>query len=236
MSTSELLEPPLPPGYPERVAAAQTLVAHELAAAQGLRVCVTSSFQTEDLVVLDIVRRHLPEVPVIFLDTGYHFAEVYELRDSLAQSWSLNLVNLLPAETVAEQESRFGILHRSDPGRCCSLRKVGPLFTELEKYDVWFTGLRREQAKSRALLEPAEPFTLPSSRQLRKLSPLASWSTRDVWTFARQFGIPQLSLYARGYSSIGCEPCTSLPSDPNDPRSGRWAGRKQECGIHIQTS
>ena len=233
---SDATEIALPPGFPERQEAARILVGKEMAAARGKRVCVTSSFQTEDVLVLQMVREHLPDVPVIFLDTGYHFAEVYEYRDRLTREWSLNLMNLVPAQTVPEQEGAFGILHQSDPGRCCGLRKVGPLFSALEAYDVWFTGLRREQAKSRAALVPVEAFTLPTGKQIRKLSPLADWTTRDVWTSAQRSGVPRLSLYERGYSSIGCEPCTSLPSDPNDPRSGRWGGQKQECGIHVQPS
>jgi phosphoadenosine phosphosulfate reductase len=114
------------------------------------------------------------------------------------------------------------------------MRKVEPLFRALAQYRVWLTGLRREQAKSRAALEESAPFTLPGGAQILKLAPLAEWTTRDVWYACEQFGIPLLSLYERGYSSIGCEPCTLLPLDPNDPRSGRWAGRKVECGIHIE--
>jgi phosphoadenosine phosphosulfate reductase len=217
----------------EKIRAAQSLIAQELAA-QNQDVTVTSSFQAEDMIVLHIVRRTLPNVPVIFLDTGYHFAEVYAYRDRIARDWALNLINLLPEITVAEQESQFGILNQTDPGKCCGIRKVKPLFRALENYQLWFTGMRREQAKSRAALQLTEAFTLPTGKQLRKVSPLADWTTKDVWTYARQHDLPLLSLYDKGYSSIGCEPCTSLPLDPNDPRSGRWGGQKQECGIHLQ--
>jgi phosphoadenosine phosphosulfate reductase len=171
---------------------------------------------------------------VIFLDTGYHFAETYTYRDQLTRDWGLNLVNVLPELTVAEPESQFGILNQTAPDRCCGMRKVGPLFASLEPYRLWFTGLRREQAKTRANLQPVDAFTLPTGKQLQKVSPLAEWSTRDVWQYADRHDIPLLSLYDKGYTSIGCEPCTSLPFDPGDPRSGRWGGRKQECGIHVQ--
>jgi phosphoadenosine phosphosulfate reductase len=197
-------------------------------------VCVTSSFQAEDVVVVHLVKELLPRVPVVFLDTGYHFAETYEYRDRITRDWNLNLVNVLPQQTVAEQEAQFGILYAVDPSRCCGLRKVGPLFRELEKYRVWFTGLRREQAKSRAQLQAVDDFALPTKKYLRKISPLADWTAKDVWQYAGKYGIPLLPLYDKGYTSIGCEPCTTLPFDPNDPRSGRWGGRKQECGIHIQ--
>ncbi|HET7103165.1 MAG TPA: phosphoadenylyl-sulfate reductase [Terracidiphilus sp.] len=198
--------------------------------------CVTSSFQAEDVVVLHMVRELLPRVPVLFLETGYHFPETLEYRDRIAAEWNLNLVNVLPERTVAEQESEFGILYQSAPDRCCGLRKVEPLFRALGSYGIWVTGLRRQQSKSRANLQAEEPFALPSGHTLTKLSPLAEWSTRDVWHYAQTRGIPLLPLYDRGYTSIGCAPCTTLPFDPGDPRSGRWSGRKLECGIHIQAS
>ena len=217
----------------ERFRAAEELIRYELEHTRQ-DVCVTNSFQAEDMVVLHIVRQILPSVPVIFLDTGYHFAEVYAYRDRMAEAWSMNLINLIPQLTVAQQEAQFGILNQTDPSRCCGLRKVKPLFAALDRYKLWFTGLRREQAKSRAALQPVEDFALPTAKTIRKISPLTDWTTRDVWRYAQQHEIPLLSLYDRGYSSIGCEPCTSLPLDPNDPRSGRWGGQKQECGIHLQ--
>ncbi len=218
----------------DRVREAHELVAREIAAAAG-DIVVTNSFQAEDMVLLHMVREILPDVPVVFLDTGYHFAEVYEYRDRMAAEWGMKLINLLPETTVAEQESMFGILNQSDPGKCCGMRKVKPLFASLENYAMWFTGLRREQAKSRASLHEVDDFTLPTGKKIRKVSPLTEWSTKDVWTYAAEHNIPLLKLYDKGYTSIGCEPCTSLPLDPNDPRSGRWAGQKQECGIHIQS-
>jgi phosphoadenosine phosphosulfate reductase len=216
----------------EKIAAAAALVREQLLDSEH-EACVTNSFQAEDMVVLHLVREVVPEIPVLFLDTGYHFSATYEYRDRMTAEWRLNLKNILPAQTVAEQEAEFGILNQTAPDRCCGLRKVGPLFAALEPYGVWFTGLRRQQAKTRANLQAVESFVLPSGKQLRKLSPLADWHTRDVWHYAERHGIPLLSLYDLGYSSIGCEPCTSLPTG-DDPRSGRWGGAKVECGIHIQ--
>jgi len=223
-----------PPSTEDRIREARELVAQELAGAAG-DIVVTNSFQAEDMVLLHMVREILPEVPVVFLDTGYHFAEVYEYRDRMAAEWHMNLINLLPETTVAEQESLFGILNQSDPGKCCGMRKVKPLFASLGGYGMWFTGLRREQAKSRAALAEIDDFTLPTGKKIRKISPLTEWSAKDVWTYAADHGIPLLSLYDKGYTSIGCEPCTSIPLDPNDPRSGRWGGQKLECGIHLQS-
>jgi len=214
--------------------AAEHLLKDRLENAQD--VCVTSSFQAEDVVLLHLVRAILPRVPVIFLDTGYHFPETLAYRDRMTAAWNLHLINLFPEQTVAEQETQFGILHQTAPDRCCGLRKVGPLFRALADFRLWVTGLRRQQSKSRANLQIEEPFTLPDGTSLTKLNPLADWSTRDVWHYAEYHDIPLLPLYDRGYTSIGCAPCTSLPLDPDDPRSGRWSGRKLECGIHLQPS
>ena len=218
----------------ERTSVAQSFMQEHLENAQN--ACVTSSFQAEDVAVLHMVRAILPRIPVLFLETGYHFPETLAYRDQIAAEWDLNLINVLPEHTVAEQESEFGILYQSAPDRCCGMRKVEPLFRSLAPFDVWVTGLRRQQSKSRAKLQAEETFTLPSGHTLSKLSPLAEWTTRDVWYYAEAHGIPLLPLYEKGYTSIGCAPCTSLPFDPNDPRSGRWSGQKLECGIHIQAS
>jgi len=199
-------------------------------------VCLTCSFQAEDMLLAKLAIGFDAKLPVLFLDTGYHFAETYAYRDRMASEWRLNLINLLPEQTVAEQEAEHGVLYRSAPDLCCKLRKVEPLFKAVAGYRVWLTGLRREQAKSRAALEEEALFALPGGKQVLKLAPLAAWTTRDVWYACEQLSIPLLPLYERGYSSIGCEPCTSLPQDPNDPRSGRWAGRKVECGIHIEAA
>jgi phosphoadenosine phosphosulfate reductase len=196
--------------------------------------CVTCSFQAECVALVHMLVARRPDIPVLFLDTGYHFPATYEYRDRIAAQWKLNLVNLLPKLTVPQQESQFGILYQSQPDRCCGMRKVEPLFGALESYDTWFTGLRREQSKSRVNLQPLDDFTLPTGKHLRKVSPLADWSTRDVWAYLKQYDIPLLPLYNEGYTSVGCEPCTSLPLDAGDPRSGRWSGKKLECGIHIQ--
>ena len=217
---------------PSRIETARELIHAELAA--GGRACVTSSFQAECVALVHMVTQEAPDLPVLFLDTGYHFAETYAYRDDIARRLSLNLVNLEPKQSVAEQEAAHGLLYQSTPDRCCKLRKVEPLFAALAGYDTWFTGLRREQSPSRANLEPVDFFKLPDGKLLRKISPLAHWSTREVWDYLKQASIPVLPLYSAGYTSIGCRPCTAPPCDPDNPRSGRWSGTKLECGIHIQ--
>src|SRR5579883_2521660 len=206
----------------QRIDAARTLIRETLASEgpSAPAACITCSFQAEGMVVTHLVRQELPDIPVLFLDTGYHFPETYAYRDRMAAAWNLNLINLYPRQSVAEQEAGLGILYRTAPDRCCKLRKVEPLFAALEAYDVWLTGLRREQSPSRAELQP-------DGR--RK----AFWSTREVWAYLKEFDIPILPLYDQGYTSIGCEPCTSLPVSVDDLRSGRSGGRKLECGIHL---
>lgn len=189
--------------------------------------CVTSSFQAECVVLVHLLRQQRPEIPVLFLDTVHHFGETYAYRDQLAEAWGLNLINLRAGEPSPG-------LWQQDTTACCARHKVGPLFAALDGHDAWFTGLRREQSPSRAALGEVEPFTLPTGRVLTKVSPLAAWSTREVWAYAKQHDVPLLPLYAQGYTSIGCQPCTTLPVDPGNERSGRWAGQKLECGIHIQ--
>jgi len=216
-----------------KIQEAEDLIAAELAKS-GIP-CVTSSFQTECVVLVDMLRRQRPRIPVLFLETGYHFPETLAYRDQIARDWNLNLINLEAKQSVAEQEAQFGILSKTDPNKCCALRKVGPLFAGLAAYNIWFTALRREQSPTRANLQHVEPFKLTTGELLEKVSPLAMWTHRDVWGYLSKFGIPALSLYDQGYTSIGCQPCTNLPFDPNDPRSGRWQGKgKLECGIHIQ--
>jgi phosphoadenosine phosphosulfate reductase len=213
---------------------ARAALAREITVKQD--ACLTCSFQAEDVLLAKLALEFDARIPILFLDTGYHFAETYSYRDRMASEWQLNLINLLPEHTVAEQEAEHGLLYQSAPDQCCKLRKVEPLFKAVAEYRVWITGLRREQAKSRTNLEESALFTLPGGKQVLKLAPLAAWTTREVWYACESLSIPLLPLYERGYSSIGCEPCTSLPLDPNDARSGRWAGRKVECGIHIEAA
>jgi len=195
-------------------------------------ICFTCSFQAEDVVVLHLLRKRLPDIPVLFLETGYHFPETYEFRDQLTRHWRLNLVNVVPQQTVEEQESAFGILYRSEPTKCCQLRKVDPLFEALEPFETWFTGLRREQSITRKNLKKAELHRLPAGKLLTKVSPLADWSWGQVWEYTGAHKLAYLPQYDQGYLSIGCQPCTAIPDDPGNPRSGRWGGRKLECGIH----
>jgi phosphoadenosine phosphosulfate reductase len=196
------------------------------------RACLTCSFQAEDMIVLHFLRNRLRDIPVLFLETGYHFSETYEFRDRLTREWQLNLVNVVPKRTVAEQEAEHGLLYRVEPTKCCQLRKVEPLTEALEPFEIWFTGLRREQSPTRKNLKKVEQHRLPTGKSLLKVSPLADWTWAQVWEFTAANSLSYLPQYDQGYLSIGCEPCTAIPDDPANPRSGRWGGKKLECGIH----
>jgi phosphoadenosine phosphosulfate reductase len=214
----------------ESLSAAE-VIDHALATGAGA-ACITCSFQAEDMIVLHLLRQRLPKVPVVFLETGYHFRETYAYRDRVAKAWELNIINAEAAQPVADQEKQFGVLNQTDPTRCCQLRKVEPLMRALEGYEIWFTGLRREQSPTRRNLQLVENHMLPSGKVLLKVSPLALWDWNRVWSYTVEHGIEPMPLYDLGYRSIGCEPCTSIPSLGADPRSGRWGGAKLECGIH----
>jgi phosphoadenosine phosphosulfate reductase len=217
---------------PEAVEGAEALLNAILVQHPNSPVCLTCSFQAEDMIVLSLLKNRIPEIPVLFLETGYHFSDTYQFRDRIAAEWKLNLVNVLPSKTVEQQESQFGILYREDPAKCCQLRKVEPLMESLEPFEIWFTGLRREQSPTRKNLKKVEQHRLPSGKTLLKVSLLADWTWGQVWAYTGKHGLDYLPQYDQGYLSIGCEPCTAIPADPTNPRSGRWSGKKLECGIH----
>ena len=204
---------------------AQDVVAEMLAASSA--PCITSSFQAECVVLTHMLLAQRPDVPVLFLETFHHFPQTLAYRDQIAERWGITVINL------KAPEPQIGLWKESTEA-CCARHKVGPLFGALEGYGTWFTALRRDQSASRANLQQVEPFRLPSGKVIQRVAPLAGWTARDVWRYAREHDIPLLPLYELGYTSIGCEPCTTLPLDPDNPRSGRWQGQKLECGIHIQ--
>jgi phosphoadenosine phosphosulfate reductase len=198
------------------------------ALASATAPCLTSSFQAECVVLTHMVRELRPDIPVLFLDTFHHFPQTLAYRDELSARWGLRLVTLQAAEPAV------GLWQTEGTEACCRRHKVEPLFGALAGYDTWFTALRRDQSPSRAGLQEVEPFRLPDGQEIRRVAPIAGWTARDVWAYAAKHEIPLLPLYDLGYTSIGCEPCTALPVDPDNPRSGRWQGQKLECGIHIQ--
>ena len=195
----------------------------------GKRFCITSSMG--DAVLAHLASRVARGVDVVFLDTGYHFVETLGTRDAVAATLPVNLLTVLPAQTVAEQNAEHGPdLWRRNPDLCCALRKVAPLRDALAGYDAWATGLRRAETQNRVL---APVIGWDASKRKVKVSPLARWTDDQVERYIAENGVLVNPLQYDGYPSIGCAPCTRRVASGEDPRSGRWAGtQKTECGIH----
>jgi phosphoadenosine phosphosulfate reductase len=195
----------------------------------GDRFCLTSSMA--DAVLAHLASTVAPGVDVVFLDTGYHFAETLGTRDAVAATLPVNVVTARPEQTVAEQDATHGAdLYRTDPDRCCALRKVAPLNDALASYDAWATGLRRAETHNRVI---APVVGWDARKGKVKVSPLARWSDDQVEQYIQDNGVLVNPLVHDGYPSIGCWPCTRRVEPGEDPRSGRWAGTsKTECGIH----
>lgn len=196
----------------------------------GARFCVTSSMG--DAVLSHLASRVAPGLDVVFLDTGYHFAETIGTRDAVEATLPVNVISLTPQQTVAEQDAAYGKdLFARDPDLCCALRKVEPLRDGLAGYDAWATGLRRAETHDRVI---APVVGWDERKQKVKVSPLARWSDDDVDRYVAEHGVLVNPLQYDGYPSIGCWPCTRRVAPGDDPRSGRWSGtNKTECGIHL---
>ncbi|MGY1786115.1 phosphoadenylyl-sulfate reductase [Geodermatophilus sp. SYSU D00698] len=191
---------------------------------------VTSSMA--DGLLAHLASRAVPGVNVVFLDTGYHFAETIGTRDWISSVLPITLVNVTPPQTVAEQDAEHGpALHDRDPDLCCSLRKVQPLATALAGYAAWGSGVRRDEAATRAGTRVVD---WDAKRGMVKVNPLAAWTQDDVDAYIAEHQVPVNPLQEIGYASIGCAPCTRPVAPGEDPRAGRWAGRgKTECGLHL---
>jgi phosphoadenosine phosphosulfate reductase len=195
----------------------------------GYRTAVACSMA--DAVLPAVVAQHLPWVDTLFLDTGYHFPETIGTRDAVESTMQLSIVDVTPERTVAEQDAEFGKdLFARDPALCCQMRKVEPLAATLEDYEVWVTGLRREDSWLRAGTPLVE---WDDKNGMVKINPLAAWSFDDLIGYAETHDVVINPLMNDGYPSIGCAPCTRRVEPGEDPRAGRWAGLdKTECGLH----
>lgn len=197
----------------------------------GKQLAVACSMAA-DTVVTDLASRVVPGVDVLFLDTGYHFAETLGTRAGLEDALDIHIVDVTPKLTVAEQDEKYGPkLHDRDPGLCCQMRKVEPLNAALEGYEAWVTGVRREDNALRANTPLVD---WDANHRMVKINPIAAWTFDNVLDYANEHDVIINPLLADGYPSIGCEPCTQRVAPGEDPRSGRWAGLgKTECGIHL---
>jgi phosphoadenosine phosphosulfate reductase len=183
-------------------------------------LCLSASMT--DAVLIDLAVKVEPSIEVVFIDTGYHFPETLDTVELVRRRYGLNLRIM----TVAPHDEE---LWKIDPENCCQAVKVGQLDRALAGKEAWMSGLRRAEAATRV----NAPIVARDLRGLVKVNPIAAWTDFDVQGYIRDHDVPLNPLLTQGYTSIGCKPCTSLPTDPNDPRSGRWAGReKTECGLH----
>jgi phosphoadenosine phosphosulfate reductase len=195
----------------------------------GDRICVTSSMT--DAVIIHLASSVKPGIDVVFLDTGYHFAETIGTRDAVQAVYPVTLVNVTPSRTVAEQDAELGPrLFGRNPDLCCYLRKVEPLERTLKNYDAWISGVRREETTARRSTRPVE---WDERREMVKVNPIVGWTSQMVDDYIADNGVLVNPLVYDGYPSIGCATCTLRVEPGADPRSGRWAGTgKTECGIH----
>ena len=207
--------------------------AEEIAAwaaeAFGTDLIVAASMQ--DLILPHLFASVIPDVEVLFLQTGYHFAETMQTLEVAARTLPITVVEAMPRQSVAEQDAEYGEkLHDRDPNLCCFLRKVDPLARSLDGWGAWVTGVRRIEAPTRA---NTPIVSWDDKHDLVKINPLVAWSDDDVEAYQVAHGLPRNPLVAQGYPSIGCEPCTRKVAPGEDPRAGRWSGSdKTECGIH----
>lgn len=195
----------------------------------GDEFAITSSMA--DGLLAHLASTAVPGVHVVFLDTGFHFAETLGTRDWITSVLPITLVNVRPEQSVAEQDAEFGPrLFERDPDLCCSLRKVQPLAQTLSGYVAWGSGIRRDESPSRAGTRLVD---WDAKREMIKVNPLAAWTQADVDAYVDEHQVPVNPLVEIGFASIGCAPCTRPVAPGEDARAGRWAGRsKTECGIH----
>jgi phosphoadenosine phosphosulfate reductase len=203
----------------------------ELAFSKFANIAFACSFGAEDVALVDMIVKIKPDAKIFYLDTDVLFAETYETIERIKEKYAPNLIKYSPAITLEEQAEQYGeALWAKDPDLCCSLRKVEPLQRALDGLDAWITGIRREQAPTRA---NAGVIEVDRKFQLIKFNPIALWKDQDVWNYIKENEVPYNPLHDQGYPSIGCLHCTRAVKPGEDPRAGRWSGTmKTECGLH----
>ncbi|MCY0878360.1 MAG: phosphoadenylyl-sulfate reductase [Firmicutes bacterium] len=198
----------------------------------GSRVTLASSFGLEDVALIDMASRIVPEPDVFMLDTDLLFHETYATMRAVESRYRLKFRRIRPDLSLQAQAEQYGEeLWARDPNLCCQLRKVIPLNRALAGYAAWITGIRREQSPTRAHARAVE---WDQTHSLVKVNPLVLWSTEEVWQWVREHQVPYNPLHDQGFPSIGCMPCTRAIKPGEDLRAGRWSGfDKKECGLHL---
>jgi phosphoadenosine phosphosulfate reductase len=209
-------------------AGAETLL-HWAAESFPGRGFLSVSFGGGGLVLAHMISRLGLDIPVVFLDTGLHFAETYVFRNQFTTRYRLRRLDLEPVRDV-------GPLFRTDPESCCRTRKVEPMARLLDRFDLWITAIRRDQGAEREQVAVIDEVELGGGRRTVKLNPLAEWTRDQIESYLDRHEVPRHPLASRGYASIGCWPCTRPIAIGAPERSGRWVGReKTECGLHNRT-
>jgi len=219
-------------------AAAQDIVRWALQDSGIERIALASAFQAEGTCVMHMASMIRPDIEVLFLETGFHFAETLAFKEHLADRLGVTITDLVGAYTVEQQTAEFGErLYERDPALCCEINKVRPMFDALQKLDAWITAFRRDSSPTRANAPILDLYELEEGRPMLKINPVANWTRRDTWAYLKEHDLPHNPLYDLGYTSIGCAPCTRMHFDGEPERAGRWAGlSKWECGIHERGS
>jgi phosphoadenosine phosphosulfate reductase len=197
------------------------------------RIAIASSFGAEDVVLIHLAAQVRPDFRVFTLDTDFLFPATYALIDDLERRYRIKVERTRPRLTPEEQAREFGAaLWSREPDQCCNLRKVEPLTKKLSELDAWVTGIRRDQAPTRA---NARKLDWDAKFGLVKINPLADWKWEQVWEYIRFHEVPYNPLHDQSYPSIGCTYCTRPVQAGEDPRAGRWSGfQKTECGLHAK--
>jgi phosphoadenosine phosphosulfate reductase len=197
------------------------------------RIAIASAFQADGSCVMHMASQIRPDVPILFLETGYQFAETLAFKLRLTERLGLNVIDLYGEHTVESQAEAFGPrLYERDPDLCCELNKVRPMMAALRDLDAWVTAYRRDSSPTRAEAPFVDRYEVEAGHSILKINPMAAWTRAQVWGYLKEHDIPHNPLYDLGYASIGCAPCTRPRLAGEPERAGRWAGlSKWECGI-----
>lgn len=197
---------------------------------EGKTMFTTSSFQSHSLVLLHMISRIDPKIPVYFINTGFHFPETVQFRDFIGDRFGLNIVDLKSDVPKFMQRDPDGkLLFTSDPDHCCYLNKTQPMDAILMAHDVWINGVRADQSATRAAMKIEQP----AKHGCTRFHPMLDWNAKMIWQYQKEYDLPKHPLEEKGFVSIGCEPCTRRLDPEMQEREARWFGlNKVECGLH----
>lgn len=194
----------------------------------GDDLVVTSSFQSQSVPLLHMISKTIPDVDIVFLDTGFHFPETLNFKGELTERFGLNVIDVMNKMGHSSFKQEYGQLYKKDPDQCCYINKVEPLERALSNYQAWITGIRSDQTEERKKADYIQRL----DNGITKICPILDWNNDDIWTYVQIHELPEHPLLEQGYLSVGCAPCTQ-PTQDGDARSGRWKGKgKSECGLH----